>query len=203
MCETRIAWRRSAAFAAARASAAADSMTDAHPHDPPSPFVEAWVAKLAEPRPAARRALDVAMGRGRHSVVLAAAGLRVFGVDRQLDVVREARVRVRAAGYDVASWCADLTTTALPIARFDLVVVTRYLQRDLFPSLVAALAPGGAILYETFTEAQRERGRGPTSPDHLLQAGELPRYFRDLDVLFYEEVLEPDAVAHIVARRLI
>jgi hypothetical protein len=66
----------------------------------PSPFVAEWVAA----RPARRttnherqpRALDVAMGRGRHAVVLARAGFKTFGVDSRLDAVRDA-VRAVAA----------------------------------------------------------------------------------------------------------
>jgi hypothetical protein len=77
----------------------------------------------------------------------------------------------------------------------------RYLQRDLWSALAGALAPGGTILYETFTEAQRMKGRGPTSPDHLLKPGELRMVFPDLEVLFYEETLEPDALARLAARR--
>ena len=100
----------------------------------------------------------------------------------------------------MSGWCADLTTTPLPRRRFDVVIVTRYLQRDLFPALVGALAPGGVILYETFTEAQRAHGWGPTSPAHLLAAGELPTYFSELEMLFYEEVAGPEAVARVAAR---
>jgi hypothetical protein len=101
----------------------------------------------------------------------------------------------------VRAWCADLTTAPLPRERFDLIVVTRYLQRDLFPALRGALVPGGAIMYETFTEAQRALGRGPSSPDHLLRPGELLAYFADYEVLSYEEPGEPDAVARVVARK--
>ena len=66
-----------------------------------------------------------------------------------------------------------ILATDLPRECFELVIVSRYLQRDLFPALGRSLVPGGVILYETFTEAQRAFGSGPTSPDHLLAAGEL------------------------------
>jgi len=56
------------------------------------------------------------------------------------------------------------------------------------------------VLYETFTTAQRALGSGPTSPDHLLEPGELRRVFEGFDVLFYEEVTAPEAIARIVAR---
>jgi hypothetical protein len=99
-------------------------------------------------------------------------------------------------------WCADLTQHPLPSTRFDLIVVTRYLQRDLFPALRAAVRPGGVVLYETFTTAQRALGWGPASPDHLLESGELLRSFEGFEVLFYEEVSAPEAVARLAARRL-
>jgi tellurite methyltransferase len=143
------------------------------------------------------------MGRGRHVVPLARAGFRVFGVDVKLDAVRDAVAAARAEGLHVRAWCADLTQHPLPAARFDVVVVSRYLQRDLFPALQSAIAPGGVVLYETFTTAQRALGTGPKSPDHLLEPGELRSRF-DIDgweMLFYEETLEPEAVARLAARR--
>jgi SAM-dependent methyltransferase len=174
-------------------------MSDTNPHDLPSPFVVRWAKAPVERR--AARALDVAMGRGRHAGLLADQGFLVFGVDWKLDAVHDAMDRAAAAGRSIRGWCADLTTTPLPRGRFDLVVVTRYLQRDLFPSLRETLAPGGLIVYETFTEAQRALGWGPTSPDHLLRPGELRACFEGFEVLSYEEVSEPEAVARIAARK--
>jgi len=141
------------------------------------------------------------MGRGRHALPLARAGYRTFGVDVKLDAVRDAVFAARRAGTPIRAWCADLTEHPLPAARFELVLVTRYLQRDLFPAIRASLVPGGLVLYETFTVRQRALGVGPTSPDHLLQEGELRTYFDDFELLFYEEVLSPEAVARLVARK--
>jgi tellurite methyltransferase len=177
-------------------------MTDSPPHDPPSPFIVRAVDERRDALPAPGRALDAAAGRGRHAVVLARAGFRVFAVDRHLDALRDAAARLREVPAPLFAWCADLTVSRLPPIHFDLIVVTRYLQRDLFPDLVAALVPGGLLLYETFTERQRKRGRGPTSPDHLLEIGELPKLARGLDILSYEEVDDgTDAVGQLVGRR--
>ena len=140
------------------------------------------------------------MGRGRHAVLLARAGFLTFGVDLAFDAVRDAVRSANTAGARINGWCADLTQHPLPASRFDLVVVSRYLQRDLFSALRAACVPGGVVLYETFTTAQRALGTGPKSPDHLLEPGELLRRFDGFDVLFYEEVTEPDAVARIAAK---
>ena len=171
----------------------------------PSPFIVEWIERIARPSTrlgagADLRALDVAMGRGRHAIALARAGCRTFGVDVALEAVRAATAAARGEGLRVEGWCADLTQHPLPRGRFDLVVVSRYLQRDLFPDLRAALAPGGVVIYETFTTLQRALGRPPTSADHLLEPGELRRRFDGLELLFYEEVPAPDAVARLAAR---
>jgi tellurite methyltransferase len=164
-----------------------------------SPFVARWVGRLARADNLPQRALDLAMGRGRHAQLMARHRFRTFGVDVKLDVVREAIESAARDSLTVRGWCADLTVYPLPVSTFDLVVVTRYLQRDLFPSLCASVRPGGHIIYETFTVKQRALGRGPTSPDHLLAPGELRRFFDGWDVVFSEEVDAPEAMARIVA----
>ena len=167
--------------------------------DPPSPFIVEWAAALKDRIPVRRRALDLAMGRGRHACALALLGYRVFGVDLDGEALGEARRRSAVCGATVRAWRADLTVYPLPRERFELLVVVRYLQRDLFPMLRAALVTGGALLYETFTEAQRSLGRGPKSPDHLLRSGELASHLRGFDILFEQEVMERDALARVVA----
>jgi SAM-dependent methyltransferase len=149
-----------------------------------SPFVMEWIGRLARHD---ARALDVAMGRGRHAVPLAQLGFRTFGVDADAAVTRETVRAARDAGTSILAWCADLTSYPLPVASFDLVLVTRYLQRDLFPAIRRAVKPGGVVLYETFTVRQRALGTGPTSPDHLLREGELRQYFEDFEIVFYEK----------------
>ena len=184
--------------------------------DVPSPFVIEWLPRVSAALtwgppsgglirltadPTTLTALDLAMGRGRHAHLLARAGFRTFGVDVKLDAVSDAVARARADALVIRAWCADLTETRLPRSRFDVVLVTRYLQRNLFPSIRDTVTAGGVVIYETFTVNQRRLGFGPTSPDHLLEPGELRRHFEGFDVLFYEEVDAPEAVARIVARR--
>jgi tellurite methyltransferase len=164
-----------------------------------SPFVADWIATLALDK--SSRALDLAMGRGRHALVLARNGFQTFGVDVKLDAVRDAVGAAALEHLTVRGWCADLTMFPLPPAAFDLLIVTRYLQRDLFPSIRGAVRPGGYVIYETFTVLQRALGVGPTSPDHLLAPRELRALFAGWDVIFDEEVVTPEAVARIVARK--
>ena len=148
-----------------------------------------------------RNALDLAMGRGRHALALARNGFHTYGVDVKHGAVRDAVAAAARDGLHVRGWCADLTMYPLPVEMFDLVVVTRYLQRDLFASIRRAVKPGGFVLYETFTVAQRMLGTGPTSADHLLEPDELRREFSEWNVLFYDEVAAPEAVARLAAQR--
>src|SRR5689334_15895817 len=128
-------------------------MTETDTLNPPSPFVNRWIQSLATEFPHGR-ALDVACGRGRHTLALAATGLRPVGVDLQLDSLHHARRAAQARGLDIALVCADLTAMPLPRAHFHVVVVTRYLDRQFFQVLQESIVPGGVLLYETFTENQ-------------------------------------------------
>jgi len=161
--------------------------------------VAAWIARLRSGH--LQRALDVAAGRGRHALAAAQAGYLTFAVDRSLEALAEARARARDAGVPLLAWCADLERFPLPPARFDLVVVARYLQRSLWPAIREAVAPGGTVIYETFTIDQRALGTGPRSPDHLLQPGELRDRFDGFEILSYEETKRPEALARLAARR--
>jgi SAM-dependent methyltransferase len=134
-------------------------------------------------------------------MVLAQLGWRVFAVDVNVAALRTLRERAARRGLVAHAWCADLTQAPLPPAAFDFVVVTRYLERALLASIRETVRPGGLVVYETFTVHQRELGMGPTSADHLLNAGELRARFDGFDVLFYEEVRTPQALARVVARR--
>lgn len=176
-------------------------MTDSAPPNPSSPFIAGWIRRLAHEFPRRSRALDYAMGRGRHALLLAEHGFHVTGVDIQFAAVAQAMHEARQRGLSLDGVCADLTCFPLPHARFHVIVVTRYLDRTAFPALEHSLVPGGVLLYETFTTRQREHGRGPTSRAHLLEPGELRTRVRGMDVLFDEECVAPDAVARIAARR--
>lgn len=131
--------------------------------------------------------------------MLVQAGLRTVAVDRSFESL------VRAVSLDacrsVMAFCADMTEYPLPAHRFHLVLVSRYLDRDRWPALKEWVAPGGFVLYETFTRHQRRHGRGPTSPEHLLEPGELAARFADFEIVFSEEATEPEALARLAARR--
>jgi SAM-dependent methyltransferase len=169
-----------------------------------SPFVAEWLPRVVagmDGRPGPRRALDLAMGEGRHAVPLAEAGFVTYGVDLAVERLQSARRAILARRLCVLQWAADLDTYPLPPDYFDLLFCTRFLLRARWDDLKRSVRPGGFVMYETFTVGQIARGFGPSSPDHLLHPGELETAFADWTVLLSEEVAEPAAMARLVARK--
>jgi hypothetical protein len=66
------------------------------------------------------------------------------------------------------------------------VVVTNYLWRPLLPAIVACVAPGGVLIYETFAAGNETVGK-PSRADFLLAPGELLRACDMLRVVAYED----------------
>jgi SAM-dependent methyltransferase len=163
-----------------------------------------WLVQHAGLLPRAGRALDVACGRGRHALWLAERGLTTLGVDRSADAIREINEAARERRLPLRAEVRDLESGADPFrddTPFDVIVVVHYLHRPLFPALLDALAPGGLLVYETFTRAQAGRGK-PTNPDFLLKPGELIELMRPLDVLASREGdFEGRMIASVIARR--
>jgi SAM-dependent methyltransferase len=147
----------------------------------PSRFVVEALDTLAIVTPPAGRALDVACGRGRHALLLAERGYAVDGVDFAVPALMAIRRSAVASGLAIDCVAADVTTWPIPAARYALVVVVNFLERALLRSLREAVAPGGALLYETH---QRVDGMPPPiRPEFCLAPGELDELCRGWDVL--------------------
>jgi dihydroneopterin aldolase len=162
--------------------------TDRH-HDPghevlPAAFLTEQVQRLPK-----GLALDVAAGRGRNALYLAAHGWTVEALDRDeeaLATLAQAAQERHLATLTVRR--TDLEADpVLPAARYDLVVVCFYLQRSLFPALLKTLKPGGMLLYETFLIDNHLRYQHPRRKEFCLEHNELLRLTSPLRVLHYEE----------------
>jgi SAM-dependent methyltransferase len=143
----------------------------------PSPWITRWAHLIAP----GGTVLDVAAGSGRHTSWLAARGHVVTAIDRDA-----AAMASLAAVAEVV--VADIEGAAWPLAgrTFDAVVVANYLWRPLLPIVVAAVAPGGALLYETFAAGNETVGR-PARPEFLLAPGELLDTAAGLRIVAYED----------------
>lgn len=131
-----------------------------------------WVARWTKLIPTDGTVLDVACGRGRHMKWFHEQKIRVVGIDRDPEALKAARNwgEVRQADIESAGW--PLQTEFSDYRQFEAVVVTNYLWRPLFPSLLASVAEGGVFIYETFAQGNEVFGK-PSRPDFLLRPGEL------------------------------
>jgi SAM-dependent methyltransferase len=126
--------------------------------------------------------LDLAAGGGRHTRLLLDRDYRVRAVDRNVATL------MPLAGPRCTVEQIDLETGA-PWSLgsgYDGIIVTNYLYRPLLPAIASALAPGGAVIYETFALGNERFGR-PSNPDFLLHPGELLDAFAALTVVAFEQ----------------
>ena len=162
----------------------------------------AWLTSHRALLRAGGRALEVACGRGRNALWLARLDFETTAIDRNAAAVADLQARAQRESLALHGLVEDLESVPPPslgAATFDVVVVTHYLHRPLFPSILAALRPGGVLVYETFLRAQAARGR-PTNPDFLLEPGELRRLVSPLEIVDWREgEFEDRMVAGVVA----
>jgi SAM-dependent methyltransferase len=147
--------------------------------------------------------LDVACGKGRHALLFAAAGFSVTAVDRDADALGSLVASAEALGLDLTTRQVDIEEdgTDFGTAAFTLVVVTNYLHRPLFPALLRALAPGGLLVYDTFTTPQAALPEGPSNPAFLLGRGELRTLVAPLAIVREREgVVDGQHRAGVIAR---
>lgn len=178
----------------------------------PNDFLEAEAGRIP---PGA--VLSLAEGEGRNAVFLASRGHRVEAVDQSSAGL--AKTRLLAAEHGVA-----VRTTQADLASFDLgqgcwqgivsifVHLPSPLRRRVHAAVVAALAPGGVLVFEAYAPAQLTLGTGgPRELALLGSLAELTGEFTGLELLVAREVQREvqegkyhrgtSAVVQIVARK--
>lgn len=150
--------------------------------------------------------LDLACGSGRNGLFLARHKFSVTFADNNKAALAAIQLQLDREQLASRCWCVDLEEnpdSVLDGESYAAILVFNYLHRPLLSGLKKAIQPGGIIVYETFTTAQRKFGR-PGNPDFLLEPGELKQFFNDWQVLHnYEGELQDPlrAGAQIIARK--
>lgn len=158
-----------------------------------------WVKRWQHLVPEGARVLDVACGSGRHMAWLAQTGCHCTGIDRSAEALAGASRYGDTVQADIESGSWPLLQDGVP-RPFDVVLVTNYLWRPLFPVLLQSLAPGGLLLYETFTQGNETVGK-PSRPDFLLRTGELLQLCHSLRTVAFEDgfLLNPERFVQRIA----
>ena len=162
---------------------------------PHSAGPSAWIERHSPLISRSGRILDIAAGKGRHTRYLLRKGHSVIAVDKNLSSLRNIKnARLSLIQVDLE------TGDSWPYKEgmFAGVVVTNYLYRPLFGPIIASLAPGGVLIFETFARGNEKFGK-PNNPDYLLEPDELIRVtLNKLHIIAYEDlIVEQPRPAHI------
>lgn len=132
------------------------------------------------------KALDLACGRGGNALALAKAGLETHAWDFSAVAIDKLLHEAEKQELTIHSEVRDIVSIPPEPESFDLIIVTHFLERDLFPHLTGALRPGGLLFYQTFIQEIR-LDRGPKRAEWRLGNNELLQAFSELRVHYYRE----------------
>ena len=148
-----------------------------------------FLVSVAERIPAASRVLCLADGEGRNGVYLASLGHRVTSIDASATGLEKAGRLATERGVELQLELADLAERDLGQACWDAIVsiffhIPPAVRAQLYPRIVAALAPGGLLILESYRPEQLQFGTGgPPRADYMLTAADLQRDFAALEHL--------------------
>lgn len=130
-------------------------------------------------------ALDLACGLGGNSMFLAQRGYQVQAIDISdvaIDYVREQAAREQLS---IDAEVGDLTDMQLTNL-YDLIVITYFLDRKLFPIVKNLIKKQGYFFMETYYQSPQNETQ-KISNQFKLQSNELIAEFKDWNILYFEE----------------
>lgn len=144
-------------------------------------------------------AVDIACGLGGNALLLASRGLNTSAWDISTTGLAKLQHFAGQQGLSINTQQIDLEADSFPVETFDVIAVSHYLYRPLFPALISALNKDGVIFYQTFTDSNKGKG-GPSNPAFLLADNELLEAFSCLETLFYQQTNSPN-MAYYIGRK--
>lgn len=136
--------------------------------------------------PQSGNALDIACGIGANAVFLASHGLRTDAWDSSSVAIKKLNDYACGKKLPLAPKVLQIKPTDLKPAFYDVIVVSKFLNRDLCVNIVHSLKPSGLLFYQTFTQ-EKTTLQGPKSPKYLLSKNELLKLFGNLHIVYYRE----------------
>jgi len=131
-------------------------------------------------------ALDLACGLGGNAIFLAQCGLQVSAWDYSATAIEQLNTYAKQNDIELQAEVHDVVLEPPAAQSFNIIVVTRFLERSIIPQLCNALKPQGLIFYQTFI-SEKDPAVGPGNPDYLLQPNELLKLFAQLRIRVYRE----------------
>ena len=143
--------------------------------------------------------LDLACGKGRHSIFLSNLGYNVLSVDideHKLNCFNGKLIKKKIIDVE------NINNWPLDEKKFNVIIVTNFLNRKIFPSIIGSIKKGGYLIYETFSEGHQKIGR-PTNPKYILKPRELIRLSNKMQLLAYESIYVNNPSNHLFQQRIL
>lgn len=154
--------------------------------DPKAPVPPAWVLQHhSRLLPLKGKGLDLACGLGGNARFMAMCGLSVDAWDISDIGLTHLNNWAAVNRLPVQPTICDLEQMLLPYQQYDVIAVSRYLNRALFPQIEQALKPGGKLFYQTFLAPVQ--ANAPSNPDFYIQSGEFNLAWPNLTTQVYGE----------------
>ena len=131
-------------------------------------------------------ALDIACGLGANACFLAKLGLATTAWDISEVAIAKLQQTALSKGLSIKSEAHEITENSFNESSFDIIIISRFLDRSLSNGIISALKPGGMLFYQTFNREKIDT-TGPNNPDFLLAKNELLTMFASLKLVFYQE----------------
>jgi 2-polyprenyl-3-methyl-5-hydroxy-6-metoxy-1,4-benzoquinol methylase len=132
------------------------------------------------------KALDLACGGGANALWLAAAGLQTDAWDISSAALENLQNSARSQRLRINTRQCDISPEMMPVNAYEVIVISRFLDRSLCNAIMMALKYGGLLFYQTFTLDKCDR-QGPANPEYLLTTNELLSLFKPLTLVYYQE----------------
>lgn len=119
-------------------------------------------------------AIDIASGRGANALLLAQSGLQTTALDISINAAKLIENMAKQHHVSINTITGSVEESLqTPGHRYDVIVVSRFLDRALLKRLPAMLNPEGLLFYQTFVKEKSDATAGPSNPDYLLDSNEL------------------------------
>jgi 2-polyprenyl-3-methyl-5-hydroxy-6-metoxy-1,4-benzoquinol methylase len=131
-------------------------------------------------------ALDLACGLGANALVLAKQGLTTEAWDISAIALRRLQQQADAHALPIKTFTREITPDSFTSSYFDVIVVSRFLDRSICNAIMESLKPNGLLFYQTYTR-HKTSDLGPKKPLFLLAENELLQIFSPLTRVYYRE----------------
>ena len=130
--------------------------------------------------------LDLASGLGANALFLAKKGLDVHAWDISSVALNRLKQNAQQKKLRVSVKQVLIQPKTMPKNTFDVIVLSRFLDRSLCNAIMESLKPDGLLFYQTYVR-EKIASNGPRNPEFLLARNELLQLFKALKLVVYRE----------------